>query len=165
MSLVALAWHRRRVPGSTSLASRRREELRYPECKSHIASYFELTTEKGALCIKFSFYQRNPVFIADGEGDVGLLNSMWYKFANPVDDFESSNSSLLSSNVPLERFSHTCCGSGIEIFGHCIEDFCNGCHSYLLFQFTQERPLLALLKYSTSLPTKPVLYICRNLER
>ena len=45
------------VSGSMFLASRRREELRYSKCKTHIAGYFELTTEKGTLRIKFSFGQ------------------------------------------------------------------------------------------------------------
>ena len=39
------------------LASRRGEELRYSECETHIAGYFELAAEKGALRIKFSFGQ------------------------------------------------------------------------------------------------------------
>src|SRR3989442_366312 len=85
------------------LASRCREKLGYSQCKSHIPGYFELATEKGALSIEFSFCQGYPVFIADGERDIGLLYSTWDKFTISDKDLESPDPCLFSSNVPLER--------------------------------------------------------------
>ena len=112
--------------------------------KHHVASYFNFAGHEGAGGIQGAFCDGYPVFITDGEGDIGLLDPARDKLANPIGDFESPYTSFIASNITQVGFVDAGCRSRIEYTGRLCEYLGNG-HFELLRQLIHEKPLLALM--------------------
>src|SRR6266699_1700694 len=93
----------------------------------HVTGHFEPAAHKGARWVQFAFNDGNPILIADGYGDIGLLDAAGDEFTFAIDDFESPYAGSITGDAPLKCLCHTCSSCSIKMAGHCFEKLIN-CH-------------------------------------